>query len=317
MTRPLIVLTLSISLLLFGLTSCRTQPREAEASPPKLQGSGWQELSSAEREIVESCGTEAPFSGKFVDHKADGTYTCTRCGTPLFGSNTKFDSRSGWPSFDDALSNAVKEVKDDDGQRTEIRCARCDGHLGHVFRGEKMTDKNTRHCVNSLAMDFVERPLEEAYFAGGCFWGVEALLEELPGVQTVESGYMGGRVQSPTYTQISSGRTGHAEAVRVLYDPGTIGFETLAKAFFEIHDPTEVNRQGPDVGTQYRSAVFTTTAAQRESVEGLISLLRKKGLAVSTEVQPAGKFWPAEAYHQDYYERTGKAPYCHARVERF
>jgi peptide methionine sulfoxide reductase msrA/msrB len=310
--------TLFFSLLTL-LVGCNSLQETANAAPPvKSSGtSGWQSLSSEEARIVEACGTEAPFSGKYVNHKEDGTYTCTRCGSPLFASGTKFDSKSGWPAFDDTVSNAVREIPDPDGMRTEIRCARCDGHLGHVFRGERFTANNTRHCVNSLSLDFVSEPMEEAYFAGGCFWGVEALLEEAPGVNRVESGYMGGTKRNPGYREVTTGRTGHAEVVRVLYNPEKTPFETLAKLFFEIHDPTQVNRQGPDIGNQYRSAVFYGNETQKEVTEKLIGILRAKGFSIATTVEPAQEFWPAEDYHQDYYKRTGKAPYCHSYEPRF
>lgn len=267
--------------------------------------------------IVEGCGTERAFTGKYLKHKATGTYTCTRCGAPLFDSKTKFDSRSGWPSFDQSLPGAVKEVTDADGSRTEIQCARCGGHLGHVFRGERMTTKNTRHCVNSLSMGFAPHALAEAFFAGGCFWGVELLLEDVPGVVSAESGYMGGKVNAPSYKQVCTTDTGHAEAVRVLFDPSKVSYEALAKRFFEIHDPTHVNRQGPDRGKQYRSAIFVTDSKQEQTALKLIGLLEKKGLKIATKVHPAEKFWPAEAYHQDYYKRTKKTPYCHAYKKRF
>jgi len=293
------------------------QPVAQGAGRRPRQPSGWRPLSADEAQVVESCGTERPFSGRFVTHKETGTYTCTRCGSPLFASGTKFDSRSGWPSFDDALPGAVREVHDPDGSRTEIRCARCEGHLGHVFRGERLTPRDTRHCVNSISLGFSPQPLEEAFFAGGCFWGVEHLLEPLPGVVSVESGYMGGAVATPTYEAICTGRTGHAETVRVRFDPAKTTYEALAKRFFEIHDPTQRGRQGPDVGPQYRSAVFTTGSAQSKTAQSLIGTLREQGLAVVTEIVPAGVFWPAEAYHQDYYVRTGKTPYCHSRTLRF
>jgi len=154
------------------------------------------------------------------------------------------------------------------------------------------------------------------YFAGGCFWGVEHFLEEMPGVLDVESGYMGGDA-APTYEEVSTGLTGHAETVRVTFNPGEISYEAVAKRFFEIHDPTQVGRQGPDIGDQYRSAVFVTGPEQRAAVDGLIARLKANGYAVATEVAPAQKFWAAEAYHQDYYERTRKTPYCHAPVPRF
>jgi len=158
---------------------------------------------------------------------------------------------------------------------------------------------------------------ELGYFAGGCFWGVEHFLEQLPGVIDVESGYMGGALDAPSYEQVSSGDSGHAETVRVTFDPQKIGYEAVAKRFFEIHDPTEVDRQGPDVGTQYRSAVFVTGPEQRAAAERLIGQLKAGGYAVATTVEDAGRFWPAEEYHQNYYARTRKTPYCHMPVPRF
>ena len=160
-------------------------------------------------------------------------------------------------------------------------------------------------------------PTELGYFAGGCFWGVEHFLEQIPGVHKVESGYMGGSKGSPSYDEVSSGESGHAETVRVTFDPQKTSYEAVARRFFEIHDPTEVDRQGPDIGTQYRSAVFVTGPEQRAVVEGLIGELKANGYEVATKVEGAGQFWLAEDYHQDYYARTHKTPYCHAPVPRF
>lgn len=278
-------------------------------------------LTEEEQRVIAYKGTERPFTGKFVDHHEDGAYTCRRCGTPLFVSSTKFDSGSGWPSFDDAIPDAVKEIPDADGMRTEIVCARCGAHLGHVFRGERLTEKDTRHCVNSISLQFQPRATVQqtavAYFAGGCFWGVEYYLEKLKGVASVESGYMGGKEAHPTYEEVCAKTTGHAETVKVVYDPSLVSYEALAKLFFEIHDPTQLDRQGPDVGKQYRSAVFVSSDREREIVGQLIAKLEAKGFNVVTEVANAAEFWPAESYHQDYYSRTGKAPYCHAKVKRF
>lgn len=159
--------------------------------------------------------------------------------------------------------------------------------------------------------------VELGYFAGGCFWGVEHFLERLPGVIDVESGYMGGQIASPSYEAVSTGASGHAETVRVTFDPKAISYEAVARRFFEIHDPTEVDRQGPDIGEQYRSAVFVTGPAQRAAVQGLIDQLKANGYAVATKVEDAGTFWLAEDYHQNYYVRTKKTPYCHAPVPRF
>jgi peptide methionine sulfoxide reductase msrA/msrB len=313
------MLRFGMTLLAIGLVTAIVWAQSGPPVTPSKNGEkgNWKPLSKAAERVVQGCGTEPAFSGKFLKHTAHGTYTCTRCNAPLFKSDTKFDSRSGWPSFDDTIPGAVKEVRDSDGRRTEIQCARCGGHLGHVFRGEGMTQKNTRHCVNSLSLGFENGPREEAFFAGGCFWGVEHLLENQAGVIDVQSGYMGGDSNAPTYRQVCTEDTGHVEAVRVLFDPSKTSYKTLTQRFFEIHDPTQVNRQGPDRGAQYRSAVFVTDKSQAATVKQLIGRLQAKGLKVATTIEPAGKFWPAEAYHQDYYKRTGKQPYCHSYTPRF
>ncbi len=280
-------------------------------------------LTPEEAAVIEQKGTEPPYTGEFYRHHADGTYTCRRCGAPLFASTAKFESHCGWPSFDQALPGAVLEKTDADGRRTEIVCAACKGHLGHVFHGEGFTPRDTRHCVNSLSLGFEPAVDEDdaavAYFAGGCFWGVEHLLQQLPGVQSVESGYMGGRTKNPTYEEVCSHATGHVETVKVTYDPTKVSYEEVAKRFFEIHDPTQANGQGPDLGPQYHSVIFVTDPAERATVQKLIQALKRRGLNVVTRVEDAGAspFWPAEAYHQDYYEHKGTEPYCHSRVKRF
>ena len=158
---------------------------------------------------------------------------------------------------------------------------------------------------------------KQAVFAGGCFWGVEHLMQAAPGVLDVQSGYTGGTVESPSYEQVKTGMTGHLEAVRVTYDPAQTDYETLAKLFFEIHDPTQIDGQGPDIGSQYRSAVFYVDEEQKKVADKLIALLAQKGYKIATRVLPLGTFWPAEPYHQDYYVRKGTEPYCHLRVKRF
>ncbi|MDR2040465.1 MAG: bifunctional methionine sulfoxide reductase B/A protein [Bacteroidales bacterium] len=278
------------------------------------------ELTPQEKRVIIDKGTEAPFSGKYYHFNEKGTYVCKQCGAPLYHSEDKFESGCGWPSFDDEIKGAVQRVPDADGRRTEIICAKCGAHLGHVFLGEGLTPKQTRHCVNSISMEFVpakDVKLDTAVFAGGCFWGVEYYMKKIPGVISVESGYTGGTLNNPSYKDVCMKTTGHAEAVRILFDPSKTDYETLAKAFFEIHDPTQVDRQGPDIGDQYRSEIFYTTPEQKQIAERLIKQLEKKGYKVATTVTPASRFWVAEDYHQDYYDRKGTLPYCHGYTKRF
>lgn len=279
-------------------------------------------LTEQERRVIVEKGTEPPFSGAYYNHREPGTYTCRQCGAPLYRSEDKFDAGCGWPSFDDEVSGAVRRLPDRDGRRTEIVCARCGGHLGHVFAGEGFTEKNTRHCVNSLSLGFEPRAtapdsLQTAYFAGGCFWGVEYMLAQQNGVVDVESGFMGGRIEHPTYEEVCRDDTGHAETVRVRFDPAVVSYERLAQLFFEIHDPTQQDGQGPDVGDRYRSEIFYTTPEQKAAAERLIGELRRKGYDVKTRLAPASVFWPAEEYHQDYYLRKNSLPYCHRYTKRF
>lgn len=277
-------------------------------------------LSAEEERIIVHGGTEAPFVGAYVDTVDTGTYLCRRCGAPLYRSEDKFHSGCGWPAFDEELAGSVRRRRDPDGQRTEILCQRCGGHLGHVFEGERLTPRNVRHCVNSLSMEFLPDPtdgMERAVFAGGCFWGVEYWLSKEPGVLSVVSGYTGGWTPSPTYEQVCGHETGHLEAVEVVFDPALTTFERLAKRFFEIHDPTQADGQGPDRGEQYTSAIFYRSRAQREVAERLVAELRGRGLDVVTAVRPGGRFWPAETHHQDFYDRRGVTPSCHGPVKRF
>jgi peptide methionine sulfoxide reductase msrA/msrB len=292
----------------------------------------YRELTPEEKYVIVYKGTEKPFTGQYLDNKEPGTYVCKRCGVPLYRSTDKFDSECGWPSFDDEIPGAIKRVPDADGIRTEIICANCGAHLGHVFTGENLTDKDVRHCVNSISLLFVPAaksdpnepndpnkpiPMQKAYFAGGCFWGVDYWLRTMPGVISVTAGYMGGTTKNPTYEQVCTGKTGHAETVEVVFNPAKTTYEDLAKLFFEIHDPTQLNRQGPDVGYQYRSAIFYVDQNQKQTAQRLIDQLRKKGLDVVTSVRKAKEFWPAEGYHQNYYGKKGGQPYCHVPVKRF
>ncbi len=278
-------------------------------------------LNPEEKAVIVDKGTERPFTGEYYDFWEKGTYVCKRCDAPLYKSTDKFDSQCGWPSFDDEIPGAVKRQPDADGVRTEILCNNCGAHLGHVFEGEGFTDKNTRHCVNSISMNFIpEKKIEKyekAYFAGGCFWGVEYYFQNAEGVVSTTVGYMGGDKENPTYKEVSYTNTGHAETIEVVYDPEKTSYEEMAKLFFEIHDPTQVNRQGPDIGEQYRSVVFYTDDNQKKIAEKLIGILKDNGYDVATEVVKAGPFWEAEDYHQDYYEKKNGQPYCHSYQKRF
>lgn len=278
-------------------------------------------LSKEEKQVLINKGTEAPFSGKYNDNEAKGLYVCKMCNAPLYTSEHKFKSTCGWPSFDDEIEGAIKRIPDTDGRRTEIVCAKCGGHLGHVFKGEYLTEKNLRHCVNSISMKFIpkgEDTKEEViYLAGGCFWGTEYYYKNLKGVIRTSVGFTGGSKDDPSYNDVSSGTSGHAEVVEVVYNKDEIKVSEIIKLFFEIHDCTQINRQGPDIGEQYRSEIFYTTDKQKEVSEDIIKILISKGYKVATILTKANKYYKAEDYHQDYYNKKGSTPTCHFRNKIF
>lgn len=271
--------------------------------------------------VVQEKGTEPPFSGEYDNFETSGTYLCRQCGLALFRSQTKFHSGCGWPSFDEEIKGAVQREQDADRRRIEILCARCHAHLGHVFQDEGFTAKNTRHCVNSLSLDFVQdlnvKDTEEAVFAAGCFWGVEHYFKTLAGVLKTEVGYTGGKKKNPTYQEVCAGTTGHYESIRVVYDPSIISYEALTRYFFEIHDPTQKSGQGPDLGEQYLSVIFYYNDEQKNIALKLMTELEKIGYRIATKVLPVAPFWRAEMYHQAYYAKTGKQPYCHRYEKKF
>ncbi len=332
-----VILCLSLTLISVVLTGCDDSPaghtpkqpdqdarinqNHEKNHPAEENALNYRSLTPEEKRIIIDKGTERPFTGKYTNHFINGYYTCRRCGAKLFTSESKFKSDCGWPSFDDAIAGAVRQEPDADGVRTEILCNACNGHLGHIFQGEGYTSKDTRYCVNSISMDFI--PAEQAQqthralFAGGCFWGVEYYFQNAPGVVSTTVGYTGGTAEKPAYEEVCSGTTGHVETLEVVFDPAKTNFETLAKLFFEIHDFTQLNRQGPDVGEQYRSVIFYINEEQRQTAQKLIEMLRQKGYDVQTALEPAGQFWPAEDYHQQYYGKKGSMPYCHSRRRIF
>ena len=280
-------------------------------------------LTPEEERVIINKGTELPFTGKILNNEEAGIYLCKRCDAPLYRSVDKFDGHCGWPSFDDEIEGAVKRGRDSDGRRTEILCNNCGGHLGHVFLGEGFTPKQTRHCVNSISMKFVPALSKEidglvtAYFASGCFWGTEYFYTRAPGVEETSVGFMGGHVDHPSYQQVTQKNTGHLETTRVVFNPRETSYEDMVKLFFETHDFTQTNGQGPDIGPQYLSCIFYSSAEERDIAKKYIDLLTAKGYQVATMLKPAAAFWEAEGYHQQYYDHKGGTPYCHAYTKIF
>jgi len=271
--------------------------------------------------ILRDKGTEPPFSGQYIEAVKQGSYLCRGCGLVLFRADNQFTSTCGWPSFDDEIADTILRQADADGRRTEILCNRCQGHLGHAFQGEGYTEKNLRHCVNSLSVEFVDDETvldtEEAIVAGGCFWGMEHLLQQLDGVLKTEVGYIGGEVEYPSYEAVCGHGTGHLEAVRVVYDPQRLSYEKVLQYFFEIHDMEQTDGQGPDIGPQYLSSIFYYDEQQKMVAAAVMQKLEALGFKPATQLYPMQTFWPAEDYHQMYYVKTAKQPYCHIWTKKF
>jgi len=247
-----------LCLLLIHGNILYAQQAETEKRISQMENK-YNELTPEEEYVIIHKGTERPYTGEYIDNKDEGVYVCKRCGAALYRSSDKFESHCGWPSFDDEIPGAVKRIPDADGMRTEIICNKCGAHLGHVFSGERFTAKNTRHCVNSVSLKFIpasDHKIKKAYFASGCFWGTEYYFMKASGVAHTAVGFMGGHVNNPTYEQVCQKNTGHLEVTEVTYDVTKTSYDDLVKLFFETHDFTQTNGQGPDIGPQYLSCIF-------------------------------------------------------------
>lgn len=294
--------------------------------PPKVvecSEEDWKKrLTPEQYHITRERGTEAPDSSpENCVNFTPGLYTCVCCGNLLFDTKNKYNSRSGWPSFTQpVVNNAVRYMEDKTHgmKRVEVECNVCGAHLGHVFP-DGPEPSGLRYCMNSIALVWHESSkdiLATAVFGGGCFWCTEAIFKTINGVVKIEPGYAGGNIHNPSYKDICTGQTGHAEVIKVTYEPQVIDFATLVRIHLTTHDPTTLNYQGNDKGTQYRSVIFYETDKEKmAALEAIDEIARIYDNPIVTEVKPLKEFYPAEDYHSNYYERHIDEPYCKFVVE--
>jgi peptide methionine sulfoxide reductase msrA/msrB len=327
---------ISITCLLITFSACAQQSKKvSKTSPIKMENDNiiidttWTEkvvksdaewkksLTPKQYYILREHGTERPFSSELYEVKEEGTYVCAGCKNPLFSSDAKFNSGTGWPSYFQPYSQKSLHVATDNSlgmERDALTCKRCDGHLGHVFDdGPKPT--GLRYCIDGDGLLFVPKQaaVAVATFAGGCFWCTETIFESIKGVKEVISGYSGGKETDPTYESVGSGSTSHAEAFQVYYDPKVISYKDLVRVYFASIDPTIVNGQGPDRGTQYRTIAFYTNDEEKAIIEAkMAEVASEYSLPIATQVVKFEKFYEAEAYHQDFVKRNPNQGYVRA-----
>lgn len=318
------------AILFFSLQVAATDYKKPSAAELKKK------LTPQQYSCTQEAGTEPPFKNAYWNHKEDGIYVDVVSGQALFSSLDKYDSGTGWPSFTKPIDNGNLRVQSDmkiGYERKEVLSSRAGSHLGHVFDHGPKEAGGLRYCINSASLKFIpladmqkagygaylfsfakKKSWEIATFAGGCFWGVEELFRQQAGVVETQVGYTGGDLKNATYNIVKLGKTGHAETVQILFDPKKTSYEKLLLYFFKIHDPTTLNQQGNDKGTQYRSAVFYSSPEQKKTYEKVKARVEKSGAwkkPIVTKLEPFTEFWRAEDYHQKYLVQKPDGYTCH------
>lgn len=349
MKNTFIIVLLTLYFLSSLSSPCMAQEQNTLVKKPHLKQDILelkQKLTPLQFHVTQEDGTEKPFKNEYWDNYEQGIYVDIITGEPLFSSLKKYKSGTGWPSFTASISEDAVITKPDNGffvKRTEVRSKIGDNHLGHVFDDGPREEGGKRYCINSAALKFIpvnelnakgygkfmalyaekselennqlsSPKVEEIVLAGGCFWGMEELLRKEKGIKLIEAGYAGGDPTMSTYELVKTGQTGNAESVRILYDPNVLILKDFLEYFFKIHDPTTLNRQGNDIGTQYRSAIFTTSEGQDKIAREVKAKVENSGVwkkKLTTEIAPLNNFVRAEDYHQDYLQKNPNGYTCH------